>query len=82
MSVGRDDIGLTLNGVTLAAPAPVDAILGAYTIAAFDDCAGHINPVAGYHYHGHSDDTRGYHYHAASVAENMFIECFSGATAR
>lgn len=127
-SVGRDDIGLTLNGVTLAAPAPVDAILGAYTIAAFDDCAGHINPVAGYHYHGsagcseiiteddghesmfgyaldgfgiygmrdeqgneatdldtcdgHSDDTRGYHYHAASVAENMFIECFSGATAR
>ena len=41
-----------INGVVLAAPAPVDAILGAYTIAAFDDCAGHINLVAGYHYHG------------------------------
>ncbi|MDT0595970.1 YHYH protein [Glaciecola petra] len=51
-SIGRDDVGLSLNGVAIAPPAPVDAILGAYTIAAFDDCAGHINPVAGYHYHG------------------------------
>lgn len=46
------DVGVSLDGVILAAPAPVDAILGAYTIAAFDDCGGHINPVAGYHYHG------------------------------
>lgn len=122
------NVGVSLNGVNLAAPAPVDAILGAYTIAAFDDCAGHINLVAGYHYHGaagcteiieqedghaklmgyaldgygiygmlgddnqepsdldacrgHEDTTRGYHYHAASVAENMFIGCFSGETAR
>ena len=45
------DVGLTLNGVELAAPAPVDAILSAYTIAAFDDCGGHVNPNAGYHYH-------------------------------
>ena len=44
--------GLTLNGVIIAAHAPVDAILSAYTIAAFDDCGGHINPVDGYHLHG------------------------------
>jgi len=29
-----------------------DAILSAYTIAAFDDCGGHINLVDGYHLHG------------------------------
>ena len=51
-SIGNTNVGVALNGVVLAAPAPVDAILGAYTIAAFDDCAGHINLVAGYHYHG------------------------------
>ncbi len=44
--------GVTLNGVIIAAAAPVDAILSAYTIAAFDDCGGHINPVDGYHLHG------------------------------
>ena len=44
--------GVTLGGVIIAASAPVDAILGAYTIAAFDDCGGHINPVEGYHLHG------------------------------
>ena len=44
--------GVTLNGVIIAASAPVDAILSAYTIAAFDDCGGHINPVDGYHLHG------------------------------
>ena len=49
--IGRSDVGVSLNGVLLAAPAPVDAILDAYTIAAFDDCGGHVNPVAGYHYH-------------------------------
>jgi hypothetical protein len=49
---GRGGLGVTLNGVTIAAAAPVDAILGAYTIAAFDDCGGHINPVDGYHLHG------------------------------
>ena len=45
-------IGVTLNGVVIDGQAPVDAILGAYTIAAFDDCGGHINPVEGYHIHG------------------------------
>ncbi|KPH64650.1 hypothetical protein AMS58_10895 [Pseudoalteromonas porphyrae] len=128
ISIGRDNIGISLNGVALAPPAPVDAILGAYTIAAFDDCAGHINLVEGYHYHGaagcsetleqsnghagmlgyaldgygifgmvdsqgnedndldscrgHYDETRGYHYHSASIAENMFIGCYSGEIAR
>jgi len=46
------NVGVALNGVNLAAAAPTAAILGAYTIAAFDDCVGHVNPVAGYHYHG------------------------------
>lgn len=44
--------GITLNGVIIANSAPVDAILSAYTIAAFDDCGGHINPFDGYHLHG------------------------------
>ena len=43
--------GVAHNGVRLDGPAPVDAILGAYTIAAFDDCGGHVNPHVGYHYH-------------------------------
>lgn len=46
------NLGVTLNGVIIAAPAPVQAILSAYTIAAFDDCGGHINPFDGYHLHG------------------------------
>lgn len=45
-------VGITLNGVILDGAAPVDAILSAYTIAVFDDCGGHVNPVAGYHIHG------------------------------
>lgn len=44
--------GITLNGVIIAPSAPVNAILSAYTIAVFDDCGGHINPVDGYHLHG------------------------------
>ena len=47
----RGDVGVSLNGVVLAPPAPIQAILRAYTIAAFDDCGGHVNPVEGYHYH-------------------------------
>jgi hypothetical protein len=43
--------GLAFNGVRFDAPAPVDAILGAYTLAPFDDAGGHINLNAGYHYH-------------------------------
>lgn len=44
-------VGVALNGAHYDPPAPMDAILGAYTIAAFDDCGGHVNPFAGYHYH-------------------------------
>ena len=48
----RGNLGVTLDGVVIAQSAPVDAILGAYTIAAFDDCGGHYNPNEGYHLHG------------------------------
>lgn len=44
--------GITLDGVVIAGSAPVPIILGAYTIAAFDDCGGHFNPFEGYHLHG------------------------------
>ncbi|WP_426370074.1 YHYH protein [Pseudocolwellia sp. HL-MZ7] len=44
-------VGLALDGTELSAPAPIEAILGSYTIAAFDDCGGHINLHQGYHYH-------------------------------
>lgn len=50
--IGREGVGIALDGVKLDATAPTEAILGAYTIAAFDDCIGHVNPHAGYHYHG------------------------------
>ncbi|MFK7809204.1 MAG: YHYH protein [Saprospiraceae bacterium] len=43
--------GIAFNGIVFEAPAPVDAILGAYTLAPFDDAGGHINLAAGYHYH-------------------------------
>ncbi|MFK7908376.1 MAG: YHYH protein [Chitinophagales bacterium] len=43
--------GLAFNGVRYDAPAPTSAILGAYTLAPFDDAGGHINLAAGYHYH-------------------------------
>lgn len=43
--------GLAYNGVRLDGPAPLDAILAAYTIAPFDDCGGHVNLHVGYHYH-------------------------------
>ena len=46
------NFGITLDGVVIAESAPVDAILGAHTIAVFDDCGGHFNPAAGYHLHG------------------------------
>ena len=44
-------VGVSLNGIELSGPAPVDDILGNYTIAAFDDCGGHVNLHQGYHYH-------------------------------
>jgi hypothetical protein len=48
----HNDLGITLNGVLLSGAADMDAILASYTIAAFDDCGGHINPALGYHVHG------------------------------
>lgn len=48
----REKVGVTFDGVVIDPAAPVDAILGAYTIAVFDDCGGHFNPVDGYHMHG------------------------------
>ncbi len=45
-------VGIALNGVKFEGPAPVHAILAAHTIAAFDDCGGHVNLHVGYHYHG------------------------------
>lgn len=47
--------GIAINGIRLDGPAPVDAILGAYTIAPFDDCGGHVNLHVGYHYHAVTD---------------------------
>lgn len=54
-AIGGNDVGIAINGVVLAAPAPVSDILSNYTIAAFDDCGGHVNPNAGYHYHASTD---------------------------
>jgi len=47
--------GIALDGAELAGPAPIDAILESYTIAAFDKCGGHINQHQGYHYHAVTD---------------------------
>jgi len=43
--------GVALNRVEFSAPAPVNNILSAYTIAPFDNAGGHINVHQGYHYH-------------------------------
>lgn len=48
---GTLSVGVAFNGVQFDPPAPTAAILAAYTIAAFDDCGGHINTATGYHYH-------------------------------
>ncbi len=48
---GPSQRGVAFNGIVFDAPAPTDAILGAYTLAPFDDAGGHINLNAGYHYH-------------------------------
>ena len=44
-------VGLAFNGVNFDPPAPTQAILGAFTLAPFDDAGGHVNGVTGYHYH-------------------------------
>lgn len=44
-------LGVTLDGVLIENSAPIDLILGNYTIGAFDPCGGHVNPQEGYHMH-------------------------------
>ncbi|GLR17305.1 YHYH protein [Portibacter lacus] len=51
VSQGPSQRGIAFNGIVFDAPAPTNAILGAYTLAPFDDAGGHINLNAGYHYH-------------------------------
>lgn len=53
--IRRTSVGVAFNGIRIDGPAPVEAILGAYTIAAFDDCGGHVNLPVGYHYHAVTD---------------------------
>ncbi|MDP5106876.1 MAG: YHYH protein [Polaribacter sp.] len=53
--------GIALNGIEFSAPAPVDNILGAYTIAPFDDAGGHINVHQGYHYHAATSNIENRH---------------------
>lgn len=60
--------GIALDGAELSGPAPVDAILEAYTIAAFDDCGGHINVHQGYHYHSTTGCTNTHDHHADELA--------------
>lgn len=50
-SSGPSVRGIAFNGVEYSASAPVNNILGAYTLAPFDDAGGHINVHQGYHYH-------------------------------
>lgn len=49
--LGLPAVGAALNGVPFEGPAPVAAILKNHTIAALDDCGGHVNLAVGYHYH-------------------------------
>lgn len=53
--VNHEGAGITFSGLRLDGPAPVEAILGAHTIAPFDDCGGHVNLHAGYHIHAVTD---------------------------
>ncbi|MBU6284248.1 YHYH protein [bacterium] len=48
---GVSAVGAAFNGVAFDLPAPVGAIIAHHTIAALDDCGGHVNFVVGYHYH-------------------------------
>ena len=48
---GETPLAVAVNGIRLDQSAPTAAILGAYTLAPFDDCGGHVNLHVGYHYH-------------------------------
>ena len=58
-------LGVTLDGVLIESSAPIDLIVGNYTIGAFDPCGGHVNPQEGYHMHA----TTGCSDAAAEVAD-------------
>ena len=77
-------VGVAFNGVKIEAPAPVDDILAAHTLAPFDDCGGHVNAHVGYHYHAitdcteaanskhtHDDGTEHTHAHATAIGYAM-----------
>ena len=53
--IGFAGVGLALSGVRLDEPAPLQAILGAHTLAPFDHCGGHVNLHVGYHIHAVMD---------------------------
>ncbi|WP_372753073.1 YHYH protein [Mariniflexile sp.] len=56
--LGRNGLGVALNGVKFDPPAPMHAILAAHTIAPLDDHGGHVNPHGGYHYHAATGATK------------------------
>ena len=67
-------VGVAFNGVKFDPPAPVEAILGAHTLAPLDDGGGHLNPFAGYHYHaatGHSKEVAQADGHAPMIGYAM-----------
>ena len=80
-------LGVTLNGARIDGSAPVRDILRAYTIAAFDDCGGHFNPIEGYHVHasmgcsGIEVPGHGLHFAYALDGHAIFTAIPEGSTA-
>ena len=67
-------VGVAFNGVNFDPPAPTQAILGAFTLAPFDDAGGHVNGATGYHYHattGKSKKIKQTDGHAAMIGYAM-----------
>ena len=67
-------VGIAFNGINYDPPAPVQAILGAFTLAPFDDAGGHVNGATGYHYHaatGKSTKIKQTDGHAAMIGYAM-----------
>ena len=67
-------VGVAFNGINFDPPAPTQAILGAYTLAPFDDAGGHVNGATGYHYHaatGKSTKIKQSDAHAAMIGYAM-----------
>lgn len=53
--IGRSGVDIAFSGALIDAAAPKNAILGAHTIAPFDDCGGYVNLHEGYHIHAITD---------------------------